>query len=344
MRQRRQAERSQQRGGRPADQPTRVEIEQRRQHLLLLAAVVVVVLVPVILLAGFYFSNVRPPGRVTAVVGPVEIKLGEVADLGSFLVLEGLVSSGNIAAVPQQASQLLVRNEVIRQTAPELEVTVSPSEINLTLAQQFEPVSDDPDAPLAVVLSAEGEEQYKQYRELVEVSNEGYRSYLEGDLLWQALLVHHNSLTPQLVEQVFLHWIVVAGSATADEIRQRLDEGEDFSALAEELNQEVIFSDEMGEVGWVPRGLFPELDEEIFALELGEYLGPIETSLGVMIAQITQGPEETEMAADIRTIVVDQARSDWYQTQVAEQLTEFNLDQSSYDWVIDELNIPTHAG
>lgn len=333
MRQRRRAERSHVRATPTAEQPTRADVERRRQRLLLAGAVLAIVVLAVVLVGGFYVSNYRPPRTTVAQVGSVEIRLGEVAPLAKLLVFRQALPSGAVSDFANLAAQLLVRNEVLRQAAPELGINIAPSDVEFALVREFEPISNDPSEPTPVVLSSQGEEEYDSFRDVLDLSDEEYRDIVEGDLLWSAVLRRIDTLTPNLMEQVYLHWIVVASPAMAASIRERLDAGEEFAVLAAELNQEVAFADENGEVGWVPRGIFAELDEAIFALEPGDYLGPVPTSLGTVIAQVSQGPEEVELTPGMRALLVEQERNLWYQRQVLELLISYGLDEKAYDWV-----------
>ncbi len=336
MRQRRRAERSHVRAAPTGEQPTRADVERRRQRLLLTGVVVAVAFLVVFLVIGFYVSNYRPPRQTVAQVGSVEIKLGEVAPLSRLLFFRQAIPSSEVSAFADLAAQLLVRNEVVRQTAPELGVGISPGEVEFALVQAFEPISDDPSEPTPVVLSSQGEEEYGLFRDILGLGDAQYRQFVEGDLLWSAVLQRHDALTPANMEQVYLHWIVVASPSQATTIRERLDAGEEFAALATELNQETAFADEQGEVGWVPRGIFTELDDAIFALEPGEYLGPLSISLGAVIAQVSQGPQEVELTPGIRSVLVEQERALWYQRQVLELLVSYTLDEKAYDWVAGE--------
>jgi peptidyl-prolyl cis-trans isomerase C len=65
--------------------------------------------------------------------------------------------------------------------------------------------------------------------------------------------------------------ILVEEEATAEEVMDKLEEGEDFAELASEYSIDPGSADNGGEYGWVPRGTFvPEYEEAAFSAELNE--------------------------------------------------------------------------
>jgi peptidyl-prolyl cis-trans isomerase C len=84
-----------------------------------------------------------------------------------------------------------------------------------------------------------------------------------------------------LVQQVYLNHIradmfnskhiLVEDEATAEEVVEKLEEGEDFAELASEYSQDPGSAESGGEYGWVARGNFvPEYEEAAFNAELNE--------------------------------------------------------------------------
>lgn len=70
-------------------------------------------------------------------------------------------------------------------------------------------------------------------------------------------------------------------------LRQQLEEGADFAALAREHSQDPGTADQGGELGWVDRGAFAgTLAEAVFALSVGEVTEPVATRYGVHLVQV----------------------------------------------------------
>lgn len=84
----------------------------------------------------------------------------------------------------------------------------------------------------------------------------------------------------------------------ANDIKKRLDGGEDFAKVAKEVSEDVITKNNGGDLGGVSkgdqrlerRGLGP-LIEKAFTMQVGEVAGPIETQEGYHIITVTKGAE-----------------------------------------------------
>lgn len=74
--------------------------------------------------------------------------------------------------------------------------------------------------------------------------------------------------------------IIVETEAEALELRALLDEGADFAELAREHSFDGAAASG-GSLGWFGLGaMIPEFEEAVQSLEIGEYLGPLETRFG----------------------------------------------------------------
>lgn len=78
-----------------------------------------------------------------------------------------------------------------------------------------------------------------------------------------------------------------AAKARIAQAAKRLAAGEEFGTVAQEISEDPTRS-RGGEVGWVRRGqLLPELDEEVFKLQAGQYTKPIKTKFGYHVMGAT---------------------------------------------------------
>lgn len=75
----------------------------------------------------------------------------------------------------------------------------------------------------------------------------------------------------------------------AQEALQRVNGGEDFSAVAADMSDDIANKDHGGEMGRLEQGLLPgPLDEALFAMDVDEVRGPIETELGFHVVKRTE--------------------------------------------------------
>jgi peptidyl-prolyl cis-trans isomerase D len=105
--------------------------------------------------------------------------------------------------------------------------------------------------------------------------------------------------------------------ADAAAIIARLDAGEDFEALAAELSEDAGTSGQGGDLGWVGKGLLiGPFEDTLFAMEVGDVQGPVETDFGYHIIRL-----EEIRAGEVRTFesVRDELARD-FQVRRSEEL------------------------
>lgn len=121
----------------------------------------------------------------------------------------------------------------------------------------------------------------------------------------------------------------------AEEVKQELENGGDFAALAKEYSQDPGTADNGGDLGCAPETnsqtgqptYAPAFNDALFAddAEEGDLLGPVKTEFGYHIIQLREIREEStpsfdEVEGEIRDQLTQQARSsrfqEWLQNEV----------------------------
>ena len=116
-------------------------------------------------------------------------------------------------------------------------------------------------------------------------------------------------------DQVWARHIVVADEATALDVLNRLENGEDFATLAAELSQDTTTAATGGDLGWFAIGTQDsELEKVAFNLNIGQLSDPIQTTAGWEIIQVL-GHEVRQLTND----ELEQARSSVFQIWLDEQ-------------------------
>ena len=76
---------------------------------------------------------------------------------------------------------------------------------------------------------------------------------------------------------------------TAQDIKKRLDDGEDFGKIAKEESEDPESAAREGDIGYVLHGVAPpELDKAAFSMEVGQTSAPILTDIGYNIIRLTE--------------------------------------------------------
>ncbi len=111
--------------------------------------------------------------------------------------------------------------------------------------------------------------------------------------------------------------------ALATEIRQRIVDGEDFAALAQEYSDDPGSSFSGGDLGWLGRGVtVPPFEEAAFALEVGQISEPVKSDFGYHIIEVLD--KDTERPKDEATLAQEreQVFQDWLRQKVVENDVE----------------------
>lgn len=76
--------------------------------------------------------------------------------------------------------------------------------------------------------------------------------------------------------------------AELEAIAARIEGGEDFAAIASEVSEDPASAPRGGDLGYFGRGrMVPEFEDAAFAAETGELVGPVESSFGVHLLEVT---------------------------------------------------------
>lgn len=176
-------------------------------------------------------------------------------------------------ALEQQVLNEMVEQELIRQGAPSLGITITQADIEAEVALQRE--------------SAGSDTGWQEMLSLNNYTEEEWFTAQEDALL--TMRVRNQLLEPYLgdVEQVNARHIVVRTLEEAEAVMNRLNAGEGFATLAAEVSIDVTTKDTGGNLGWFARNelFYPNLEEVAFNLEVGQIAGPVATSIGYHIIQ-----------------------------------------------------------
>lgn len=90
--------------------------------------------------------------------------------------------------------------------------------------------------------------------------------------------------------------ILVADKETAEEVKKKLDDGEDFAKVAEEYSTDTASAANGGDLGWFGAGqMVAEFEEAAYALEVDEISDPVESQHGFHIIQVTDKKKKNHM-------------------------------------------------
>jgi len=154
------------------------------------------------------------------------------------------------------------------------------------------------------------------------LSEQQYRSWLEASLLADKLVEQFKAEVPATADQVKVRYLSVNSQEQADELAGRLDAGEDFQALLDEVTKDESAAGYGTELDWLPKSLLARrLDAEVadlaFTLGVGEHSQPVPSQDGTRYTIIeVVGHEVRELDRSMQEQLGTTAFQEWLDAQM----------------------------
>ena len=245
-----------------------------------------------------------PPAPLAALVNGQYIFLADfeqrVSQYEQALLEQGLDATTDdgelkLAAMRQEVLDSLINYALIEQQAADLGVAITDQEVETQLA--------------ADIQAGGGQTAFDEWLAATGQKRDDYKTSLHEAMLWQRVMDAVSAQVPATAEQVHIRHIVLDTREAADRIQAQLQAGTDFAQVARQASLDVATKDNGGDLGWIPRGLDPELEEVAFALAPGEVAGPIEFGQGFRFVQLIEReanrPVAPEMQLDLKRATFD---------------------------------------
>jgi hypothetical protein len=228
------------------------------------------------------------------------------------------------ASFPYQVLTTLENRELMRQRASDLGIAAAPEEVTEAIKGQLLP---EPGAENSTQPEPDFEPVYQEWLDFLRFSDAEYRQFVEPDVLARKITEHFAaSEVPDEAEHVHLH-------ATARETQEAAIEALDLMIEGNvTLLQEISQSD----LGWVPRGIYPEFDDVAFAIQPGNVTGPIPFQRGdesyygiIMVSEVSEVMPITD---DHRGILANSQFGAWLNQCRENSVIQEYLDQAKIQW------------
>jgi len=224
--------------------------QKKRQRIIIISGIFIIAAVLLVVGTGWYISEYRPLHQTVIRVNDVEFDMNYYVKVLKFYG-EGQPSyfMYNLA---DEVVKVIERNELVRQEAKELGISVSNEEVDRELKSRDPPLSKD-------------------YRDMIRTE------ILAGKLLDE----YFEPKVPVLAEQRHIMAMLLESESQATEVRARLNGGEDFGELAGELSLDEVSRDKKGDLGWHPKEIIAELlatsvpGEQAFSADVAVLSQPI---------------------------------------------------------------------
>lgn len=218
--------------------------------------------------------------------------------------------------VPAEAFDLVTKTPTPAATAT---IEVTPTATLAPEATATAGPTSTPE-PTATPYTQEGfEKEFNNSKETLMklgLKEKDYLAFFDFQILQKKLLDAITVDVPATETQVWARHILVSDEPTALTVIEKLKNGEDFAALAQEYSQDTGSAVNGGDLGWFGTGaMVPEFETAAFALEkTGDYTTvPVKSSFGYHIIQLI-AKQERPLTADQYDAAKSKVFSDWLTT------------------------------
>ena len=246
--------------------------------------------------------------QIVATVNGLEITLA--AFEREFEQIRLRTESATYDALATAALNTRIEQALIAQAAVELQITVTEEEIDAELLDFKSFVPD--------------EQSWQSWLAENHYTDESFRESLRESLLTTRVRDAVTQVDSDVaVEQVRARHILVETVEEANAILARLNNGEDFAALAASFSRDVTTRDQGGDLGWFIREdlLTPELADVALALTPGERAGPISTMLGYHIIETLERGQRA-IADNEQPVIAETQFNIWLQSRFESAVIE----------------------
>ena len=142
--------------------------------------------------------------------------------------------------------------------------------------------------------------------------------------------------TPTIEDQLWARHILVGTIEEAQEVLNRIEDGEDWTDIAAEVSTDDSNKDRGGDLGWFGRNrMVAEFETAAFELEVGEISAPVETTFGFHIIQLL-GKE----ARPLDSSTVEQNKQLVFSEWLTAEKEKYTIEQYNEVWTSIVPNTP----
>ena len=261
--------------------------QKKRQRIIAISGLSVIAAVIVLVGAGWYISQYKPLHETVIRVNDTEFSMDYYVKTLKFYG-EGQ-SIYYMYSLADEAVRIIEQNELARQEAMRLGISVSNDAVDEQLESRDPPLSRD------------------------------YRDLVRAEMLITKLHDEHfEQEVPVFSEQRHIMAMFLESESQAQEVRARLEAGEDFTELADELSLDGL--SEKGDLGWQSKDVLtillgtPILSEHAFSAEVGALSQPIydedkAKGIGYWLIEVLE--REAEEEASVQAMVLESEEEAW---------------------------------
>lgn len=211
-----------------------------------------------------------------------------------------------LAQVRVQVLNSLIELALVEQAAARMGITVSDEQVSARMQE--------------TIAAGGGEEKFQTWLQENGITEEEFRNQLRSEMITEAVIQQITNAVSDKTEQVRARHILVGSEQKAHEVLQRLEAGEDFAAVAQQVSEDEVTRAEGGDLGFFPKGMLsvpPEVEEAAFALQPGQISGVVRSPYGYHIIQVVERQANRPLSPEVYQAMKQKAFDQWLQEQRA---------------------------
>ena len=285
-------------------------------------------------LAGYYAVFVRPASAAIVQVNDVTYTRGDILERLRIKLYEAAEGRGSPVVNPLIAVRETLDEELVRQSAKDRGLVLDAAAVEWEVWRRVMgdvefTTSDDR-------LQREFDELYRQYLLTRDIPEELHRRIIENELYAEVIRDQLAAEIGETAPQVLLARLSVASREQANEIGQRVADGERFVDIVMSAGDDGFGS---AGTGWTPVALLDSVVAGAIAqLSEGELSKPVpNASGGVSLYAVVETGDARPLEAHHLEPMQQAAFDQWLAEEEARQDVLYELDAATYDWLIEQL-------
>ena len=239
-------------------------------------------------------------------------------------MFQGSDAEGRLLDFKERLLENLINQDLIAQAAKQKGITVSDDDVQKQIDQLKAGFKDE--AQFEAALKSAG------------MTPDSLKSQIQNQLITQKLVESLSSSQPVTDAEIAAYYnankaqffqkpakraehilFKPSDKATAEKVLKQIQGGADFGALARKYSIDTASASKGGDLGWPTSAYVPEFQAALDKLSKGQTSGLVQTPYGWHIIRVTDvrpGTQQSlaEVKSQIQQIIVQQRRSDAYQT------------------------------
>ncbi|MSP78378.1 MAG: hypothetical protein EXR67_02300 [Dehalococcoidia bacterium] len=324
----------------------RAQTEQRNIRRFLVIAIIGLVAILTIPAVGYYITIIGPTREMVVKVNDTKYTLGYLLKI---LRSYQYTSSGSLdlSRVPFDVVHLIEENELARQFAPTLNITVTDAEVAADIRKTLMGKPKPGDTTAQDQLDREFKERYRNMLTASKLSEAEHRELVRSSLLRDRVTERVSTDIATVGPQYHMYAITFDSEARAKEAKAEFERGLAFKDLVAKYSTETEAVRKEGAVGWFARGLSSSLDDLADKLAVNQLSDITQNNTPAAPGQpgkvqysmfmIREKADARELTDDQKSQFKQQAFQKWLNEQRTKSVVETKFGSDQYTWVVQQL-------